>query len=212
MRISHKYKFIFLSNPQSASTTIRKLLNPFSDIRSGNTLFPHHDNEFPHHMDATGLKAKCDEMGWAWNEYFKFTTIRNPWDKMIGRYHYGLAHPKSIWHIPAKSVSTFKEFVFHPEVIRHSKQSTIKKFAFNENDECLVDYILKIEDINTELPKILNKLGLPKRKIRKLNASEHNHYSDYYDEETKDAVGKFFEFDIEYAQYFFSEAPEFESK
>ena len=145
MRISHKYKFIFLSNPQSGSTSIRTILNRYSDIKSS-AEFPYH-----HHTNARRLKAHFQEMGWDWDEYLKFTTIRNPWDRMVGRYHYGLKNPNSIWHIPAKSVSNFREFIRHPKIVKASQNSTINKFAFGEDGKCLVNYILKLEEIDTEL-------------------------------------------------------------
>ena len=101
MRISHQHKFVFLANPQSGSTSIRKLLDPYSEIKSS-TQFPYH-----HHVNAPSLRKHFQEMDWEWEDYLKFTTIRNPWDKMVGRYFYGLKNPKSIWHEPAISVKKF---------------------------------------------------------------------------------------------------------
>jgi hypothetical protein len=28
-------------------------------------------------------------MAWDWNNYFKFITVRNPWDMLVSFYHYG---------------------------------------------------------------------------------------------------------------------------
>ncbi|WP_367268204.1 sulfotransferase family 2 domain-containing protein [uncultured Thiohalocapsa sp.] len=80
MRISHQHRFVFLSNPQSGSTSIRIALDPYSDIKSS-TEFPYH-----HHTNARRLKEHFLKQGWDWNSYFKFTTVRNPWDRMVARY------------------------------------------------------------------------------------------------------------------------------
>jgi hypothetical protein len=160
MRVSHKYKFIFLSNPQSGSSSIRAALNPYSDIISSK------EPPYQHHINAIRLKAQFQEMGWDWDKYLKFTTIRNPWSRMVGRYHYGLKNPSSVWHLPAKNARIFGEFINHREVLRVSRSHTIDKFAFGENGEPLLNHILKLEDINTELPKILKKLGIYEKKYR----------------------------------------------
>jgi len=83
MRISHKHKFIFLSKPKCASESIREKLNKFSDIKSEGK-YPYH-----HHTTAFELRMHFNAMGWNWDEYFSFTTIRNPWDMIVSLYHYG---------------------------------------------------------------------------------------------------------------------------
>ena len=88
MRISHKKKFIFLANPRSASTSIRKILDPYSDISS--KLISEVDQNFPfyHHITALELKNIFEKKGWDWDSYTKFCIIRNPYERIVSLYHH----------------------------------------------------------------------------------------------------------------------------
>jgi len=83
VRISHSNRFVFLSNPRCASTLMRLILAPFADIQSTDS------DPLHHHNNAQGLKIYFGEQGWDWNGYFKFTFVRNPWERMVSFYHFG---------------------------------------------------------------------------------------------------------------------------
>lgn len=83
MRILHKYKFVYLSKPRCASTTIRSLLDKYSGIISDDS------GPYYHHTTAKDLKKHFQKMGWNWDDYYKFITIRNPWDLLVSCYHFG---------------------------------------------------------------------------------------------------------------------------
>ena len=78
MRISHKLKFIFFSIPRTASESIRSALDPYSDIKSEPKGLYHN------HITALALRNHFNEMGWVWDDYFKFAFVRNPWDRFVG--------------------------------------------------------------------------------------------------------------------------------
>jgi len=80
VRLSHKYKFIFIAIPKTGSSSIRYALNDYSDIRSKNDP----NSPYAHHVPASKLK---EHIG-CWEEYFKFAFVRNPWDLVVSSYFY----------------------------------------------------------------------------------------------------------------------------
>ena len=90
MRLSHKFKLLFLSNPKCGSSSIRKLfdnciqpIDPsyIKSARRGKTMFYNHIN-------ASDLKKLFKENNWLWEDYLKITTIRNPFSKMVSLYYF----------------------------------------------------------------------------------------------------------------------------
>ncbi|MDD4955629.1 MAG: sulfotransferase family 2 domain-containing protein [Candidatus Omnitrophica bacterium] len=113
MRISHKYKFIFFSNPRTGSESVRKALDPFSDIFSSVN-----DPVYNNHITPEELKNHFLKMGWDWDKYFKFCFVRNPWDRLVSIYYrfkpdkqYTLADTRESWdkkmHCPLMNLSGF---------------------------------------------------------------------------------------------------------
>ena len=65
----------------------------------------------------------------------------------------------------------------------------------------LVDKVVKLEDINTELPKILEQIGIPMPKeIPKVNMGKYGtkgkNIKKYYDRETRKRVQKLYKWDM----------------
>ncbi len=213
MRISHREKFVFLSNPRSGSETVRKLLDSKSDLRvdkhikyenflsicSANIK---HTFLYPH-SPATVVRDFFKFKGWDWNSYFKFTTIRNPWDKIVSIYHYGRPdnHNRYFWednYDPQSGLAEFKSWLLNKGVYFYP----ITYFAF-EGEKCLVDKIIKIEEIDTDIPMVLANFGIEIKSVPKTNATKHDNYRKYYDSETAQLVGDKFKKDIEIGEYTF---------
>ena len=110
--ISHRHKFIFIKPRKVAGSSVQIALAPWcgeDDVLSdgGLTFLPDVDtDEFRappvQHADASGvygyvaqhalpdvIRAKVGPL--MWNEYFKFTIVRNPWDLFVSMYHHDLA-------------------------------------------------------------------------------------------------------------------------
>lgn len=225
MRISHTKKFIFLSKPKCASESVRKTLDKYTDIFSEDTP-PYH-----HHTPALELKIHFDKMGWDWNSYFKFITIRNPWDLIVSFYHYARPDINGIyfWEKSRKEKKrdnnnriSFEEWVLSSEIKKswhrlYSKDGkyheklwtndfsflTLNNFILDENGNSLVDFIVKMEDIENGLKIAFDKIGIPFEEIGTYNKSEHKHYRSYYTEETKKVIEKEFQYDIKIGEYEF---------
>ncbi|MEP2651766.1 MAG: hypothetical protein ABJH06_07195 [Paraglaciecola sp.] len=82
MRISHKNKFIWISKPKTGSTSYRKLLDPYSDVRSV------HSGPFKHHITLKELKRTFEENDWVFEDYYKIVACRNPWSLILSLYTY----------------------------------------------------------------------------------------------------------------------------
>ena len=151
MRISHKFKFVLLSNPRCGSTSVRTALTPYSEIKS-KSVYPYH-----HHTGARALKAHFEKKGWNWEDYTTITTLRNPWDRAVSIWHYGLKNPKSVWNKHCSVSSNFHEFVvglpgFMKNVVyagghlkAGQKGMSLSEFAYSSDGEKLIDHILPIE-------------------------------------------------------------------
>lgn len=209
MRISHKHKFIFLSNPRCGSTSIRQMLAKYSDISSISE-YPYH-----HHTGARGLYNNFEANGWIWDEYLSITTIRNPWDRVVSIYHYGKRNPKSVWNELYSKTKSFDEFVimlpnFLNKVVYaggHKKAGqngiSISEFGFSEQGEKLIEHILPIEKIDDSLPFIIEGMGLPNLKVPSVNATKHDTYKEFYNQTTQSIVADIFTKDIEIGNYSF---------
>lgn len=225
MRISHKHKFVFFSKPKCASESIRKILNKHSDIRSTDKA-PYH-----HHTIALEMKLFFEKMEWDWDTYYKFISIRNPWDLVVSFFHYAKPDINGIYFWEKKrdgikrekktSIS-FKNWLLSKELKKswHSlyiDEGTIKRniwkndlsmlrlstFIMDEDQNSLVNSIIKVENLDSDLKEIFNKIGIKYRGIKKTNRSKHDEYINYYNSEMKKIIEKEFEFDIFIGKYSF---------
>jgi|TARA_B110000305_G_scaffold159150_1_gene176017 hypothetical protein len=187
MRISHKHKFVFISVPKTGSTSVRSIIDPYSDILSVNN----RNSPYKHHTTALNLKKHFKSKGWDWNSYFKFSVARNPWDRRVSSWAYRLKKGEH-------NYNEFKDFV----TCRPSTPQT--NWLFNESGNSLMDYIFKLEDPNG-MNKVFERLSIPKVKLPHKNRNGHKHYTEYYDDETRQIVAEKYAKDIEYFNYEFGE-------
>jgi chondroitin 4-sulfotransferase 11 len=201
--INHKHKFIFIHINKCGGTTIDKLLSGrFGDHDDAPAYMLNYPNEF--------------------NLYFKFTSVRNPWDKVVSFYHYHVKRKWDLkWDWDATNAPTFTEFVKITSSYTKQKQESIfkggpspctyhKRIASNqldwitdENQNIMVDYIMRLENLQQDFNTVCDKIGIAKKQLPHQNKSKHKHYTEYYDEETKSIVAEKYAKDIEYFGYEF---------
>jgi hypothetical protein len=200
MVISHKNKFLYISPPKCASTTLRILLRPYSDIcsleYSGGKSKP---GTFyrKHHTNAQELKQYFDEQEWDWDTYFKFTFARNPWSRVVSRYFYA----RKMGFI-SKSQS-FEDYVTW--VVKCKNGNSVSDFISDDDGNNMIDYVGKIENMEQNFRYVCSKIGLDIPDIKHINNTKHKPYIEYYNNKMKKLVAEKYAKDIERFNYEFGD-------
>ena len=133
---------------------------------------------------------------------FKFTIVRNPWDRMVSSFRW---EQRGFRRNRSKAPSNFKEFTISPRWYnkQHSKHQL--DFITNENLKIEVDFIGRFENLQEDFNTALVKGDALPKKLPHKNKTKRKHYTEYYDDETKQIVAEKYAKDIEYFGYEFGE-------
>ena len=175
--------FIFVNNSRGASRTIKNYLN--LDITSNKTgkidnTFIHFGGHRPYNDIINYLKEKN-----LYKNNIKFIgCVRNPWAQIVSLFFYYLEpnndgfNSKKILKMLKKNelLNRFDNFFKNKILKTWEKMVNIDKF-FNitENSICL-DYVIKFENLEPELNKIITKIGINKeyKKFKFCYTRNHN--------------------------------------
>ncbi len=145
---------------------------------------------FWNHIPGIMIKSRIEPD--IWNNYYKFTIERNPWDKTISHY---------FWLKRKEEFSSIRDYIkksFLP--VDYDKYT-------NLNGELLVDRVVRYESLNDDLGEIFSELGIPYEGslgiFAKSSFRKKRDYSDYYDKETKNLVARAFRKEIKLFGYKF---------
>lgn len=144
MIISHKYAFVFLSVPRTASTTVQNHLSKYGEAYMG--IENHLTRERV--IDVIG-----DDM---WRAYKTGCFIRNPWARMVSLYLW-VRRLRSHWRHPPKTYGfeNFTDFVFRQI---YNPQS---KFVLHpDTDEVDINFVGRYENLSHDIRALFNYLGL----------------------------------------------------
>ena len=217
--IAHKLKTIFIHITKSAGSSIEVALNQVEQ-RDDGAIDPM-TGEFvkvvtgaEKHMTARAVQEQVgDEI---WNSYFKFTVVRNPYDRL-----------HSLWwngrHVGKKHELEFPEFADYAlqrtlkaRIMNWRKrQWTIHQrfwpqadFLRSKNGKIEMDQILKFESIADDFAELAQRIGLPSTELPKVlmknrNPQSRRRYADDYDDRSRAIVADYYRDDIEAFDYDF---------
>jgi hypothetical protein len=223
--MSDRYRFLFLVNPKTASTSMRRYLRKnvadavYLQHRVA-TLGVSVDQKYnPHHNNARIVESLCTSLGKRYDDYFSFAMIRNPWEKMVSRYFYERSDKNHVrFFEPNYDESSALHFRFDDWLTSMSPRGNrIEEFVFNHQGKQLVNKIYPVEtftpaalcrdinefNANRDVPPLTLTQDLPVT-----NTTQHAHYSTYYSAESVEIVRQLFRKDIELGRYEFDAVSE----
>lgn len=177
-------QIIFIHIPKTGGTTIQHAL----DIRGCN------------HIDR--YKYTDDS-----NKYF-FTFVRNPWDRLVSAYTYlksDTCNNGDKKH-GAQLPNTFDGFVTQ---LLLNKTTWLKKLHFRPMMHFICDinsinFIGRFETLQQDFNNMCDSIGIQRSVLLHKNESDHNHYTTYYNDKTRDIVSNLYEQDIKNFNYNFN--------
>lgn len=189
--VDHKFNFFYLHITKTAGTSVHKC---FKDFFIGSY-------EFLPHGYITSYKNSNLE------NYFKFSFVRNPWDKVVSHYFFIKKSKKLRGYN-----KTFKEFVellcktdkydfTNYKYVPIKLNAVQKPWLINEKGDLCLDFIGKFENLQEDFNLICDKIKIPRLKLPHKNKSYHDHYTKYYTNYTKNLVRNHFAPDIELFGY-----------
>ncbi len=230
MIINTQYKIIYLSNCKCASTTIRKhflpvqnkeLVKKVQNCGMGNQHMTYHEvlKALEYHQKNINTEA-----------FFIFSTIRNPWERMVSLYNYAQPDKNGVpfWgprfgnKREEGTSCSFEKFIFNgldaysnktsDPSFRYACKNVQDMFGENYNkikiyksEELDVNKI--IDDINYS--KLEAKVGRVKFKIIDSNSwkekekIESKNYREYYNDELRNIIADNYDLDIKIGEYEF---------
>lgn len=214
--ISYKHKCIFVHIPKTGGSSVERIIWPSPKDRTISNLwmgyvkpyFNKYQTGGMQHLLASQIKNEVKDMDFS--SFFKFSIVRNPFDKVISQFHYMKTRKDLRDFIGMKDNDDFKTYLHLIQRKLHVQWEHQHRFILDEDENLLVDYIGKFENFETDVRNILKKIkrdrifGLINRKIPHENKSENRKdYRSYYNEETIDIVSKIYQKDIKQFNYKF---------
>jgi chondroitin 4-sulfotransferase 11 len=208
MLISHKHKFIFIHIQKTAGSSLTKALQDIDDCSidyiSSSEIY--RNSKSAKHIHAKNLKEFISDD--IWFSYFKFSFVRNPYDRLVSWYNMCTkVLPNSESDNPfiayvRDQLVTFENFVKVNNGLMKQTAINQTEYLVDDKGNYIVDYVCRFEDLDKEIFKLNDIIG-ETIQIPHLNKNIHEHYKTFYTKETQDIVEKQFSTDITNFSYSF---------
>lgn len=214
--ISHKHKFIFIHIPKCAGSSIR---DHFFDGTKFDWRIPDYEVLYGwcpkrkiHLQHATAKQLLETELisEEIWNSYFKFTFVRNPWDRAYSDYLWIMADRKLKGSFKEYITKTgnFERCLTDKDHETYRGDHLLPQTEFYHTDgKFKMDFVGRFEKLSEDVA-IVNKNI---KSLRLFNSHEKksenrlSHYSLFYTRSKKALVDNYYAQDIEQLNYSFED-------
>lgn len=205
--VLERLRAILISVPKVAATSLKQVCADLLGLE-GNV-----------HLDVRFPTVPKHEIRLKHQDYFVFTFVRNPWDRLLSCYlskmDPSLANSEcyrdgvefNFWKYgdTFRGDMSFREFVEavvaipDPEADIHFASQHIH--LTDHLGHLLVDFLGRFERLHNDFAEACHRLRVPVPVLPHHNQTTHGHYSDYYDIDMCESVAKRYQRDIELFGY-----------
>ncbi|MFT6809280.1 MAG: hypothetical protein ACJA01_002516 [Saprospiraceae bacterium] len=212
--LSIQKKFLFIHVHKTGGHSIQNILREYSedtiecitDIHDGIERYSVKNNKYKTKKHTTLSEYKKVLEPYIFENIYKFATIRNPWDKAISFYfspHRRVEEwNRDIFIKTLRQMPTLRSFIqYETRFLRTLRK--FKLFIYSNDLDAHVDFIMRFEELESDFKKVCKQLEIKTTSLTNRNASNHKHYSKYYDKEMIEMVRDKFSEEIEFGDYKF---------
>jgi hypothetical protein len=240
MLVSHRKHFIYTKTAKTAGTSVESYFEKYC-MPEGEWKETHLSEEYVsdtgiigyrgsrgkgltyyNHMSADSIRNLVGQD--IWNSYFKFTVIRNPYDKLISWFAM-CEQQKQNYDLRTRAKCSLKRLLRRGNPSDRVKGRTdVERFrswihlggTIDDRDKYLVggkvcvDYFIRFENLQEDVHHVCDRLSIPYipeniPSFKKGMRSSRLKVRDYFDEGTKRIVEKNYAWEIEHFGYSFPE-------
>ena len=197
--ISHEHKCIFIHIPRTGGTSIELSIRPDWNFEN-----------FPDEKHILASTAKLLYKDY-WDDYFKFSFVRNPWGRMVSMIKHSDFYGCKIKN-GKLDVSEYEKKFKKVEIDPRSRSEGEKVNAISNavylnilNEE--LDFIGRFENLQEDYNQVCSIINCSNDLLHEESSGpKRKHcYTEYYDDETRQIVAEKYAKDIEYFGYEFGE-------
>ncbi|KPP86163.1 MAG: Sulfotransferase family [Rhodobacteraceae bacterium HLUCCO07] len=158
--ISFRYNFVFIKTTKTAGTSIEielakrieedAIVTPILPAFAGHRPRNHEEGRYYNHMRAAAIREHLGRD--RFDQMFRFCVEREPVDKCISHFH--MLRNSSL-HNPER------QYTLDWDGYCRAGRFPVDLGKYTDNDELLVDRVLRYETLQDDLPKLAEELGLP---------------------------------------------------
>jgi Sulfotransferase family len=201
--ISLQQRFLFVHIPKTAGNSIQSALRDYSEDQlvalrkeqDGIERFGLRNPKYKIKKHSTLVEYRAALGNEQFCSLYKFTCVRNPWDRMVSYYFTPTQNPE-VWD-RKRFLAMISKAVSVADYLRLNKGE--------EDPFGNVDYIMRFENLADDFRTVCGTLGISPATLPQYNRSNREHYSNYYDDELRELVRKRFAAEIERFGYTFEE-------
>ena len=169
------------------------------------------------HVDIRAVKNSLKRMDLEtfFENAVKFTFVRNPFDWLVSTYHHMHRSGEGYRQAPVKeqdmSFSEGLRFIVldlmqREQIAASNKYQTLYEFVMDENGENIMDFIGRVENLETDVKHLCDVIGIRYEGVPRLNVRGDRtelSYRNYYSSDDRKLVEKYFSRDLEFFEYAF---------